>query len=121
MFYHLTPSSDKCLLADGYSALSDEDRSRAGSEWQCLSGVVGRYCTVGPEQVLPCSFSTNVSGRAFVLSFPMSPSSLLAVTLRYCSYQYIPRWHFSLAMCQTVVVILADSLTSIISRVIILL
>lgn len=41
-----------------------------------------------------------------MLSFPVSPSSLLAVTSRYCSYQYIPRWHFSLATCQCIVIIL---------------
>lgn len=86
---------------------------------QCLKGTV---CSVSsseaalfaPSRVLPCAINPNVSGRAFVLSFLASPSSLLTVTSRCCSYQYIPLWHFSLAMCPSGAIILADASTSII-------
>lgn len=54
-------------------------------------------------------------GEHWCCPFQCHLSSLLAVTSRCCSYQYIPLWHFSLAMCPSVVIILTDSSTSIIS------
>ena len=89
-----------------------------GSDWEAppvppLSLPDAALCT--PSRRLPCPVNTNVSGRALVLSLPMSPSSSLAVTSRYYSYRYIPLWHFSLAVCPCAVIILADSSTSIIS------
>ena len=105
----------------GLFHLSDENRSSAVTESQCLSRLFAWHCTVCPGRLLPCPINTNVSGRALVLSFPMSPSSLLAVTSRYYSYWYIPVWHFSLAMCPCAVISLADSSTPIISKVIMLL
>lgn len=67
---------------------------------EARQGLSGIACPVSladialfaPSRVLLCPINTIVYRRAFVLSFPMSPSSLLAVTSRYSSYAGIPPW-----------------------------
>lgn len=114
------PSSSPTLFPPassgwGLFCISDADQ-RHSSAWRAPSVLCPRlrlHC-LPPSRVLPCAINPNVSGRAFVLSFLASPSSLLTVTSRCCSYQYIPLWHFSLAMCPSGAIILADASTSII-------
>lgn len=83
---------------------------------EARQGLSGNACPVSsadialfaPSRVLLCPINTNVYERTSVLSFPVSPSSLLAVTSRYCSYQHMPRCHFSLAIGPCAVIILAE-------------